>query len=686
MIAAALWAVITAGTPAMPASNLCVDGMCRPADERPTVTTSEIARSFVWISGDSARIVAGTIAPGISAVPVDGKELTAHSLTVTTSDGSTEPEARFELRCGSTWKWTMPAVPKNALRISHPPGECTLVLAAEGYAAVERPLAREDLGRVVLNRLPVLTGTVTDAATRTPIGFAEVFLPDGKLLAASDAAGRFRSPVAGPWPKWIRVEAAGRAARTVPVPGAIADTDLAIAMSTGGAVAVTLEAPLGEEAVTWEVRRSVPSASSEDRVVRSGQVPAGKTAFVVEALEPGEYRVIVKGEGPLQRFGVPVTVSDGLTAEAAVRIAPAEVDLEVLFDHKPLDGATVDMTFETNLWRASITTDAEGRAREKIWQRGSYNAYVSREPLVPFWSDTRDVDEDGTVRWTINVADRKLRGRLIDEASRQPLGDALIILEWSSPGGGGAMTTRRSAADGSFEFASMPICSYTLQAVKEGYQPLQTPPADMTEEARTETRDLLLRRSVGRPLRVVNSHGTPIPLAMVYVADREGVRRVGNTDDGGRFVLTVEDGETGTIFVLPRSGSIGFGRFTALTTSGAGDIVIRVADPTASLEVVAESNDGESIGGIAVMLRVDGVLLPLAVREGMSNYQGVPMMTDAQGRLLFRHLPAGRYEIWPMASRDDLLALMAPSPPPAPINLMLTPGHHTARLKFRAKP
>jgi hypothetical protein len=560
-----------------------------------------------------------------------------------------------------------------------------LLLAAEGYAGVERPLAREDLGRVVLNRLPILTGTITDAATRTPIGVAEVFLPDGKLLAASDAAGRFRSPVAGPWPKWVRVEAAGRAARTVPVPGAIADTELAIAMSTGGAVAVTLEPPLGEEAVTWEVRRSVPSASSEDRVVRSGQVPAGKTAFDVEALEPGEYRVIVKGEGPLQRFGVPVTVSDGLTAEAAVRIAPSEVDLNVLFDNKPLEGATVDMSFETNLWRASITTDAEGRAREKIWQRGSYSAYVSREPLVPFWSDTRDVDGDGTVRWTINVADRKLRGHVIDEASRKPLGDALIILEWNSAARGSVTTTKRSAADGSFEFASMPVCSYTLQAMKEGYQPLQTPPSEMTEEGGTETRDLLLRRSVGRPLRVVNSHGTPLS-AMVYVADREGARRVGNTDDGGRFVLTVEDDESGTIFVLPRSGSIGFGRFTALTTSGAGDIVIRVADPTASLEVVAESSDGESIGGISVMLRVDGVLLPLAVREGMSNYQGEPMMTDAQGRLLFRHLPAGRYEIWPIASRDDLLALMAPSPPPAPINLMLTPGHHTARLKFRAKP
>jgi hypothetical protein len=120
--------------------------------------------------------------------------------------------------------------------------------------------------------------------------------------------------------------------------------------------------------VTWEVRRSVPNSSSEDRVVRSGEVPAGKTAFDVEALEPGDYRVIVKGDRPLQRFGVPITVSDGLTTEAAVRITPAEIDLDVLFDNKPLDGATVDLSFEANLWHASVKTDAEGHSSEKIWR------------------------------------------------------------------------------------------------------------------------------------------------------------------------------------------------------------------------------------------------------------------------------------------------------------------------------
>ncbi len=559
-----------------------------------------------------------------------------------------------------------------------------LLLDAEGYARVEQPLMKEGLGRITLIRLPVLTGTITDATTRTPIGFANVFLPDGKLLAASDATGRFRVAVQGPWPKWIRVEASGRAPRTVPVPGAIADTDLPIPMSAGGSVTVTLEPPLGEKGVTWEARRSVPSSSSEDRVVRSGEVPAGKTAFDVEALEAGEYRVIVKGEGPLQRFGVPITVSDGLTTEAAVRITPAKIDLDVLFDNKPLDGATVDLSFEANLWRASVKTDAQGHSSEEIWQRGSYQASVSKAPQVPYWGDAKNIDEDGTTRWTIAVADRKLRGRVIDEASQQPVGEALIILEWRSAGRGDAMTTQRSGADGTFEFAAMPVSSYTLQASKDGYQPLKTLPAEMTEESGTETRDLLLRPSVGRPLRVVNSRGAPIP-AMVYVVDREGARRVGNTDDGGRFVLTVENDESGTILVLPRSGSIGFGRFAALTTSGAGEIVIRVADPTASLEVVAESSDGESIGGVSVMLRIDGVFLPVVVREGMTNYQGVPMFTDAQGKMLFRHLPAGRYEIWPMASRDDLLALLAPSPPAAPINLMLTPGQHTARLTFQPK-
>lgn len=684
VIAFALW-VVFAGV--VTNANLCIDGTCRPTEnDPPIVTASDMPRSFVWISADSGRVVVGTIAPGISKVPIDGKESIAHDLTLATSDGSRGIEVGFELRCGATWKWMLKGGPRSAVEIRRPPGECTLVLKAEGYGTVERPLVQADLGRVILNRLPVLMGMITDATTRAPIASAEVFLPSSELLASSDAAGRFRAPVEGPWPKWVRVEAPGRAARTIAVPGAVADTDLPIVMSTGGSVAVTLEPPLGEEPLTWEVRRSVPSSSSEDRIVRSGEIPAGKTAFDIEGLEPGDYRVIVMGEGPLQRFGVPVTVGDGMIAEAAVRISPAVIELDVLFDDKPLNGATVELWFEWNTWRASVTTDTEGRSREEIWQRGSYRASVSQAPLVPYWSDTRDIDEDGTTRWTIAIADRKLIGRVIDEANQQPLGDAMIILEWSKAKGDVAMTTQRSAVDGTFEFAAMPMSSYSLQASKEGYQPLQTPVFNMTGEARTESRDLLLRRSVGRPLRVINSHGAPIPSAAVYVAGREGARGVGRTDDGGRSVLTVEDDESGTIIVLPKSGSIGFGRFAALMASGAGEIVIRVADSTVSLEVVAESSDGESIGGVSVMLRVDGVLIPHEVRMAMTNYQGVPLLTDAQGRMLFPHLPAGRYEIWPLANRDDLMAVMAPSPPPAPINVMLTPGHHTAQLKFRPKP
>ena len=687
MITIALLAVLAVGASAATSPSLCVDGTCRPnADQVPTVTASDLARSFVWISADSSHVVVGTIGPGVTAVPIESKELVPHTLTVATSDGSAGVEVGFELRCGSTWKWTLESGSRRALKVQHPPGECTLALEAKGYGKVERPLAAADLGRLILNRLPVLKGTITDATTRAPIAFAEVFLPTGQLFAASDVAGRFRASVEGPWPRWVRVEAPGRAGRTIQVPGAVADTDLPITMSTGGSVAVTLEPPLGEEAVTWEIRRSLPSASSEDRVVRSGEVPAGKTAFDIEALEPGEYRVIIMGEGPLQRFGIPVTVADGMIAEASVRISPAVLDIDVLFDEKPLDGATVEFSFELDTWRSSVTTDTEGRFRDEIWQRGTYRASVFRAPLVPYWGDTRDIDEDGTSRWTITVADRKLQGRVIDDVNQQPLGDVMITLAWRKEGGDAAMTTQRSAADGTFEFAAMPVSSYTLEAVKEGYQPLQTPPSNMTKDAGTERRDLALRRSVGRPLHVINSHGTPIPSATVYVtvAGRESARMVGSTDQGGRLVLTVKDDEAGDIFVLPQSGSIGFGRFAALK-AGAGEIVVRVADPSASLEVVAESSDGESIAGVSVMLRVDGVLLPIEVRVAMTNHQGVPMTTDAQGRMLFRHLPVGRYELWPLASRDDLEAVLAPTPPPAPINLMLTPGQHTAELKFRAK-
>jgi hypothetical protein len=67
----------------------------------------------------------------------------------------------------------------------------------------------------------------------------------------------------------------------------------------------------------------------------------------------------------------------------------------------------------------------------------------------------------------------------------------------------------------------------------------------------------------------------------------------------------------------------------------------------------------------------------------MVSVQGLPMFSDAHGRLLLTNFPAGRYEIWPL-DRQELMAVTSGSPPPAPVNIAVTGGYQSAKMVFAA--
>src|SRR5204863_518892 len=138
--------------------------------------------------------------------------------------------------------------------------------------------------------------------------------------------------------------------------------------------------------------------------------------------------------------------------------------------------------------------------------------------------------------------------------------------------------------------------------------------------------------------------------------------------------------ERGVVFGIPRSGSFGWVRL------GADDPVkMTIADGSASLEIHCEAESGTPIPHIGVVIRFNGMFLPPQIVEALSFLQGVPQHTDGQGRLFYPRLPAGHYELWPLASRDDLRAVFSPMPPPAPVDLVVVPGPSSVKMKFRAK-
>ena len=186
-------------------------------------------------------------------------------------------------------------------------------------------------------------------------------------------------------------------------------------------------------------------------------------------------------------------------------------------------------------------------------------------------------------------------------------------------------------------------------------------------------------------LRAVTANGVPLTAALVWVSTRNGDRMAGITGESGRIVLPLAFDEDGQAFVIPRSGSFAVTRFASMAAAGVEEIAVSVPDGSASLEMLTLSTDGEPIARVPFIMRVNGFVVPGQVYEAMTRYQGLPLWSDAAGRVLLPRMPPGRYEIWPLASAADRAAVESPAPPPAPVNVMLTPGHHVAKMTFKPR-
>ena len=551
----------------------------------------------------------------------------------------------FTLRCGeASWKWEA----SREFELRRPVGECTVSTTAADYRPAESPLPPAGNVALQLDKLPILSGVITDAETATPIAGADVLLAGGDLLAITDANGRFRVAIETKWPAALRIVAPGRAAKVVAVPKAAADTELTVTLTRGGTLAVTLVPPLGEEPVQWEVRRP-GKHGSEGEIERRGALAAGQKETTIERLEAGSYHFVVKGEGPLQRAAIPVTIREGEVATAEVKIEPAVVELGVRHACKPLGNATVNVDFgrKERLWRSNITVDAEGRATEEIWQRGHYIAYVKKLPAIKFSRATRDLGGDGVTSWVIDVPDRTIRGRVVDETGKAVAG-AQVSLYATATDQVSVASTEIAGADGTFAFATVPAGRYYLKVRGDGYQTLQTPVYPLAEDVSLDTREVVLSKHAGREATVVNARGLPLAGVAVYMVTQQGERRGGVTDQRGRLVLPVTAHESGLLIAIPSTGSIGITRFRSLLEAEHAPVEVKVPDGTASLELRAESTDGKPIGELAFMLAIDGTFVPLDAVIGLSTLQGLPLRTSSDGRVTWTRLPPARYEIWPL--------------------------------------
>jgi hypothetical protein len=669
-------AVTTLASDGSSTARLCIERVCAPAEkaEKVRIAPSSSRRTATWIASDEMEVTAFEIEPNavlLRTEPRISSEIrlaaadVPRAINLTLTDG--------ELK----WHWT---ATQRRFVLRRPPKARILVAESPGYRKVEREL-NANITTLVLERLPAITGNVVDAVSGRPIEKAQVLLPTGDFLASTDTHGKFRGVVEGAWPRTLRVVVVGRADRIVEVSKAVADTDLeTIQMSEGGGIVVTLEPPLGGERVHWQIRRGETSEP-----VREGVVEAGVRDFSINHVSSGRYQLVVQGRGPLQQFALGVSVNDGESAQASMRIQPAALRMRVSTDGAAIEGAVIDLMHRTGGWSAKLRTDAKGEANEEIWQRGLLSALVSNPPTALVWPAERSVDED-RVEWDLAISPVRVRGRVLETATGKPVPEAVVHLGEKYGRDSRLLMSTKTGGDGSYEFLAVPPGDHDLTAMKPGYSESRV----VINTAATDDvvdHDVSIALLKARPIVVIDHHGVPIPSTVVMTVDQRGIHEAGETDAEGRLMLPLfaEIGRT-TIFVLPRTGSIAIRRLDIEEMRSPETLAIRVPEGTASLEVHAETAAGAPLRTL-IFLKIDGVMLPPTVFERWANVQGFPLFTDAGGQLVYKRLPAGQYDLWLIANRADHDAVLSANRPPPAASIKLTAGREVVTARFeRAAP
>ncbi|HKR62732.1 MAG TPA: carboxypeptidase regulatory-like domain-containing protein [Thermoanaerobaculia bacterium] len=569
--------------------------------------------------------------------------------------------------------WSVPVKTKGAkfdLVLVHPPCACTLRARADEYAEATRPLGDEN--SLLLRRLPAIRGVVLDGATVAPLAGADVEVPGSKTRTITDARGAFRLVIDDVWPASLRIDHPMRAPAFVAVPRAVADTDLPpIRLSVGGAIQLNVAPPVGgAETLSWEIRKDDKSAS----LVRSGELRAGTSSARIDALEPATYHVLLKGSEPLQRYVGKARVIERVTTEANVVITPLVVEGKVTFDGAPLSSASISVSSPGSAWIAKFDADDEGRFTEELWQAGTYKIGVTREPLVHIWGVDRELDGDGRVDLELAIPNRRVHGRVLD-ARGEPVGDARVSAKMKFGERDVIVNRAQTAIDGTFEFTGVEAGNVTLSVAKGGYRAPPSVTFILGDDEMSHEENLILDRlAIERSVVVTDGRGFPVAGAEVLMPSESGYAPVATTDDQGRATIHLASArDRGMVFVIPRSGSIGY---APIATDGA--IAVRVLDGSA-LDLQIESVDGEPIPRVIVMMSINGTSIPPDIVAHMARIQGFPLYSDARGHLSYPRMPPGQYELWPLASKKDS---QTPAPP---VRVAVMPGAQTVVMKFKPK-
>jgi hypothetical protein len=154
---------------------------------------------------------------------------------------------------------------------------------------------------------------------------------------------------------------------------------------------------------------------------------------------------------------------------------------------------------------------------------------------------------------------------------------------------------------------------------------------------------------------------------------------VGKTDARGATPVFFPADSPRQLFIVPVDGSLGF----AIVTSNEPEAAVRVGDGNARIILRAETETHEPLMGVTFDMRYNGIRVPSGVLQALAG-RGSRTASDAQGRIVLEHMPAGIYQFWPVASQADINAIDRGGAPSVTINA--APGENVAVMTFAPAP
>lgn len=582
-------------------------------------------------------------------------------------------------------RWSFTARPRElhelrGLRL--PAGHYRVTLRAPHYrdATAELNGVVKKRIQLVLRRLPAITGRVL-GPTGEPLPNASVQPLPGNAGCATDFDGAFRCEIDGQWPASISASYPRLAKRVIALGSSERETNVGdIRLSNGARLTVRVEAPDDVRSVVATLFHDDEGKPAVQIAERTLSLPSNEGAVMSE-LNPGVYRLLVRGSRPYQQHASKVSVRGG-DNETTVSIDESELTLRVLSESHPQAGASILLKNLEGRWSGTVQTNESGTAVEPLWQLGEFSASVRPKKAASPVMDHHVFSPGARQQWTFQVPIGRIEGRVADEGG-SPVAEALVSLTTDSGDMTSALRTKTDSS-GRYAFDGVRPGAQTVAAQAEGYLPSDSVAFRLVESETGRNVDVTLRRGARKSVEVVDARGVPLPNSTVLESVNNILINMSKAGGDGSVEVQLPAAVSPVLFVIPPNGSFAIHRVSTIERDSAS-IRILVPDATASLELKTETTEHQPVRDVHFLVRYDGETIPFDVLMFLAQVFGVDFKTGADGSGMITNLPPGAYELWPYAKTTDIETLMSGFDMPAPLRVALTQGVSSATLSFRAK-